>query len=98
MHLFIGESPGDLNPPSLGWIWIKPSTGQIFERTDGEWIEVVRFPVLNNGSIDVSETVEASKGEFGTLEVGGRSGIDSEVVVGGTTLRFKGGILYSVEA
>lgn len=53
---------------------------------------------LDGSNFNIPGICEANKGEFTTLECGGKDGIDTEVTLsGGTILKFKSGILYEVE-
>ncbi|KKN70395.1 hypothetical protein LCGC14_0430900 [marine sediment metagenome] len=54
---------------------------------------------LDGNNFVIPGTSEANKGEFTILDINGEIGIDSEVTLsGGTVLKFKGGVLYEVEA
>lgn len=58
-RLFVGDSVGELNPVPLGWIWIKPSTGEIFENQSGGWVQCISGLHPTHGDINFTGTVSA---------------------------------------
>jgi len=86
--LSIAESSEDLNPAPEGWMWFKPSTGQIFEFTNGAWVEVARVSLA-----DHSHSEHGNVNFTGTVSVSGERGLTGQMTIANHTLTFKEGIL-----
>ena len=87
--IITAEDSDQLPAEFQGWIWLKPSTGELHRFSGGSWIVIGTLLALPITNIDASGTVEANKGEFAILEVNGETGIDREVVIGAETFKFK---------
>lgn len=100
--IVISESEPTTSIGKFTWLQILPDgTRKWFERADGGWslVKTEGAPASadHTHSTFEGDSVEASgKGEFGSLVVAEENGIDQEVTIEGTTLKFKGGILYEV--
>lgn len=86
--LFIAESPEELNPAPQGWIWIKPSTGQVSEFNDGAWAEVATLSMAGHNHPTLGDV-----NFTGTISADGEQGITGQRTIAGHTITFRNGIL-----
>lgn len=91
--LFIAEDASELNPAPRDWIWIKPSTGEIFENQDGSWVL--------RATLSLGEHSHPEHGDInftGSVSADGDEGLTGERIVQGYTLTFKKGLLVGFQA
>ena len=93
--LVIAESMEELNEyfETGDWLWLKPSTGELFERSGGEWALSTTLSLA-----DHSHPTHGDINFTGTISVDGQEGLTGSRTIEGHTLTFKNGILVGYEA